>query len=56
MLLEPESMLGVMGWSCDFSVSPSPFGLDFGTFDFGLGLDNNFWDMEDICVYFYVYC
>ena len=26
--------------SCDFSVSPSPFGLDFGTLDFGLGLDN----------------
>ena len=24
----------------DFSVSPSPFGLDFGTLDFGLGLDN----------------
>ena len=23
-----------------FSVSPSPFGLDFGTFDLGLGLDN----------------
>ena len=23
-----------------FSVSPSPFGLDFGTLDFGLGLDN----------------
>ena len=21
---------------CDFSVSPSPFGLDFGTLDFGL--------------------
>ena len=31
-----------MGWGgggpCDFSVSP--FGLDFGTLDFGLGLDN----------------
>ena len=25
----------------DFSVSPSPFGLDFGTLDFGLELDNN---------------
>ena len=26
------------GWGggpCDFSVSPSPFGLDFGTLDFG---------------------
>ena len=30
-----------MGGPCDFSVSPSPFGLDFGTLDFGLGLDNN---------------
>ena len=29
-----------MGWGgggpCDFSVSPSPFGLDFGTSDLGL--------------------
>ena len=24
------------GGPCDFSVSPSPFGLDFGTSDFGL--------------------
>ena len=23
------------GGPCDFSVSPSPFGLDFGTLDFG---------------------
>ena len=32
------SCLKVMGWGggpCDFSVSPSPFGLDFGTLDFG---------------------
>ena len=28
------------GGPCDFSVSPSPFGLDFGSLDFGLGLDN----------------
>ena len=28
------------GGPCDYSVSPSPFGLDFGTLDFGLGLDN----------------
>ena len=34
-------MGGVVGWDgggggpCDFSVSPSPFGLDFGTLDFG---------------------
>ena len=30
---------GGVGWwgggPCDFSVSPSPFGLDFGTLDFG---------------------
>ena len=25
----------VGGGPCDFSVSPSPFGLDFGTLDFG---------------------
>ena len=30
-----------MGWGggggpCDFSVSPSPFGLEFGTLDFGI--------------------
>ena len=28
------------GGPCDFSVSPSPFGLDFGALDFGLVLDN----------------
>ena len=32
---------GGVGGPCDFSVSPSPFGLDFGTLDFGLGLDNS---------------
>ena len=26
---------GWVGGPCDFSVSPSPFGLDFGTLDFG---------------------
>ena len=34
---------GVVGGPCDFSVSPSPFGLDFGTLDLGLtinALDN----------------
>ena len=36
---------GVVGWGgvgglCDYCVSPSPFGLDFGTLDFGTGLDN----------------
>ena len=30
---------GRMGGPFDFSVSPSPVGLDFGTFVFGLGLD-----------------
>ena len=38
-------MLKSYGWGggpCDFSASPSPFGLDFGTLDFGLGLDNYF--------------
>ena len=44
------SCLKVIGWGggvgwwgggpCDFSVSPSPFGLDFGSLDFGLGLYN----------------
>ena len=27
--------MGWVGGPCDFSVSPSPFGLDFGTLDFG---------------------
>ena len=30
-------------FNCDFSVSLSPFGNDFGTLDFGLGLDNTSW-------------
>ena len=37
-------MGGVVGGGvgpCDFSVSPIPFGLDFGTLDFGTGLDNS---------------
>ena len=35
-------VMGGVGGPCDFSVSPSPFCLDFGTLDldFGLGLDN----------------
>ena len=28
---------------CDFGVSPSPFDLDFGSLDFGLGHDNSRW-------------
>ena len=32
--------MGGVGGPYDFGVSPSPFGLDFGTSDFGLGLDN----------------
>ena len=35
-----QSTPSCLGGPCDFSVSPSPFGLDFGTLDFGLGLDN----------------
>ena len=31
----------MVGGPCDFSLSPSPFSLDFGTLDFGLGLDNS---------------
>ena len=27
--------MGGVGGPCDFSVSPSPFGLDFGTLDYG---------------------
>ena len=37
-------MGGVGGGPCDYCVSPSPFDLDFGTFDFGtsdLGLTIN---------------
>ena len=33
--------VGGVNGPCDFSFSPSPFGLDFGTLDFGLGLDNS---------------
>ena len=48
-----------MGWGggpCDFSVSPSPFGLDFGTLDldFGLGLDNSI-SRVSVCVYVYIF-
>ena len=31
------------GGPCDFSVSPSPFGLDFGTLDLGLTI---IWKVE----------
>ena len=41
--------VGWVGWCgvvwcgpCDFSSSPSPFGLDLVSLDFGLGLDNNY--------------
>ena len=40
-----------MGGPCDFSASPSPFGLDFGTlglWDFGLGLVNFFTNFANI--------
>ena len=32
---------GWVGGPCDFSVSPSPFGLDFGTSDSGLTITAN---------------
>ena len=45
--------MGGGGGPCDFRVSPSPFGLDFGTLDFvtaDLGLTKIFieriWDFE----------
>ena len=38
-MLKSCGVVGGGGGPCDFSVSPSPFGLDFGTLDFGLGLD-----------------
>ena len=31
-----EGVCWVVGGPCDFSVSPNPFGLDFGTLDLGL--------------------
>ena len=34
-ILYLDEWLGGFGGLCDFSVSPSPFGLDFGTLDFG---------------------
>ena len=34
MVSEPETMAAVIGWS------QSPFGLDFGTFDLGLTIEN----------------
>ena len=51
-LLEHSFMLKSYQWGggvvahviLDFSVSPSPFGLDFRTSDFGLGLDNK-WNL-----------
>ena len=50
------------GWGggpCDFSVSPSPFGLDFGTLDFGtsdLGLTITFFpSVQDFRLYQYFF-
>ena len=34
-MLKSCGVVGGGGGPCDFSVSPSPFGLDFGTLDFG---------------------
>ena len=42
--LKVRGWWGGVGGPCDYCVSPSPFGLDFGTlglWDFGLGLDKN---------------
>ena len=41
-------LLGWGGGPCDFSVSPSPFGLSFGTLDFGLGLDNKYFIKDEV--------
>ena len=38
----------MVGGPCDFSVSPSP-SLDFGSLDFGLGLDNNVLKKKEPC-------
>ena len=41
------------GGPCDFSVSPSPFGLDFGTLDFGTsdsGLTIKFGFVPQLCL------
>ena len=43
-MLKSHGVMGGGDGQCDFSVSPSPFDLDFGTlglWEFGLGLDNN---------------
>ena len=47
-MLKSYGVGGGVGGPFDFSVSPSPFGLDFGTLDFGtsdLGLtkDSELW-------------
>ena len=34
-MLKSYGVGGGVGGPCDFSVSPSPFDLDFGTLDFG---------------------
>ena len=39
-MLKSYGVVGGGGGPCDYSVSPSPFKLDFGLWDFGLGLDN----------------
>ena len=52
-----------MGWwwwgggPCDFSVSPSPFGLDFGTLDFGTS-DSGLticWMVVEVCWLFFIF-
>ncbi len=44
---------GGVGGPCDFSVSPSPFGLDFGTLDF-VTSDSGLTIMSGILFYDYL--
>ena len=46
-MLKSYGVVGWVGGQCDFSVSPSPFGLDFCTY-FGLGLDNFRGDLKKL--------
>ena len=45
-ILYLDKWLAGLGGLCDFSVSQSPFGLDFWTLDFGLELDNSHFSSE----------
>ena len=56
-MLKSYGAVGWVGGPCDFSVSPSPFGLDFGTLDldFGLGLDKYFYSKFHIILLFVLF-